>query len=138
MKDKELDFPRELKDFKTKELKHLSSGNVRIVMFNKEEVNIGVYLNKILYKKYKVKKKDLTYEVILYIFSDVEKVYGFGCNTIDDMKIFEMIAESKGIDLQNDLDSYSATNLSGFGDELKRKLNSVSYTHLTLPTILRV
>ena len=123
MKDKELDFPRELKDFKTKELKHLSSGNVRIVMFNKEEVNIGVYLNKILYKKYKVKKKDLTYAVILYIFSDVEKVYGFGCNTIDDMKIFEMIAESKGIDLQNDLDSYSAMNLSGFGDEIKRKLN---------------
>ncbi len=39
------------------------------------------------------------------------------------MKIFEMIAESKGIDLQNDLDSYSAMNLSGFGDEIKRKLN---------------
>ena len=123
MKDKELDFPRELKDFKTKELKNLSSGNARIVMFNKEEVNIGVYLNKILYKKYKVKKKDLTYEVILYIFSDVEKIYGFGCNTIEDIKIFEMIAESKGIDFQNDIDSYERMNLSGFGEELKRKLN---------------
>lgn len=123
MGNKELDFPRELKDFKTKELKHLSSGNAGLVMFDKEVVNIGVYLNKILYKKYKVKKKDLTYEVILYIFSDVEKIYGFGCNTIEDIKIFEMIAESKGIDFQNDIDSYERMNLSGFGEELKRKLN---------------
>ena len=38
-------------------------------------------------------------------------------------KYLKLIAESKGIDLQNDLDSYSAMNLSGFGDELKRKLN---------------
>lgn len=123
MGNKELDFPRELKDFKTDTLKHLSSGNAGLVMFDKEVVNIGVYLNKILYKKYKVKKKDLTYEVILYIFSDVEKIYGFGCNTIEDIKIFEMIAESKGIDFQNDIDSYERMNLSGFGEELKRKLN---------------
>lgn len=95
MKKEEAEFPSELSDFETERFKKIYLENVGIILFEEEIVKIGIYLNKVLCKKYKLEKKDFNYKLGLFVFSDVEKIFAVGCNTIEEIRVLESIAGEK-------------------------------------------
>ena len=104
MKKEEAYFPNNLSGFKRNMFKKTSVQKVGVVLYDKDYVNIGIYLNKILYKEYKMKKKDFNYEIWLVAFSGVEMILASGCETLDEVKILEDIARENEIDLQIEMD----------------------------------
>lgn len=79
-------------------------GKTAFIFFEEETVKISIYSKKMLQKEYKLKKKDFTYEIGIYIFSNVTKIIGFGNKSIDDAKIINLISDIKEIDFENNVE----------------------------------